>query len=99
MAFFSALGKTIEESGDPHILDKSIQLIRFWKGKAVNDVKGSMSFEILHFELYLATRNWEEVLGIILQKIKYLDCVKYQYLHISIKNLMSLPKTTFCMPL
>ena len=27
----------------------------------------ALAFEILHFESYLTTRNWEEVMGTILQ--------------------------------
>ena len=39
----------------------------------------SLAFEILHFESYLTTRNWEEVMGTILQEKKDLESVKYQY--------------------
>ena len=34
----------------------------------------SLAFEILHFESYLTTRNWEEVMGTILQEKKIGMC-------------------------
>ena len=33
----------------------------------------ALAFEILHFESYLTTRNWEEVMGTILQEKKDLE--------------------------
>ena len=55
----------------------------------------ALAFEILHFESYLTTRNWEEVIGIILQEKKDLERVKYQYLHTSTKEFEKLTKDYF----
>ena len=75
--FFSALGKIIEESGGPHILNECKVLAKgstnsFLRGKRYKQCKRmhellALAFEILHFESYLTTRNWEEVMGTILQ--------------------------------
>ena len=80
MAFFSALGKIIEESGGPHVLDECKVLAKgsinsFLRGKSYKRCKRmhellALAFEILHFESYLTTRNWEEVMGTILQEKK-----------------------------
>ena len=55
----------------------------------------ALAFEILHFESYLRTRNWEEVMGTILQGKKDLDRVKYQYLHTSSKEFDELTEDYF----
>ena len=55
----------------------------------------ALVFEILHFESYLTTRNWEEVMGTILQEKKDLESVKYQHLHTSTKEFDELTKDYF----
>ena len=52
----------------------------------------AVTFDILHFESYLTTRNWEEVLGTILQEKKDLNRAKYQYVHIRTKEFDELTK-------
>ena len=52
----------------------------------------ALTFDILHFESYLTTRNWEEVLGTILQEKKDLNRAKYQYVHIRTKEFDELTK-------
>ena len=76
MALFSALGKIIEESGSLHILGVCKVLAKgsinlFLRGKSYKRCKRmhdllALAFEILHFESYLITRNWEEVMRTIL---------------------------------
>ena len=80
MAFCSALGKITEESGGPHILDECNILAKgslnsFLRGKSYKRCKRidellALAFEILNFESYLTTRNWEEVMETILQEKK-----------------------------
>ena len=55
----------------------------------------ALVFEILHFESYLTTRNWEEVMVTILKEKKDLERVKYQYLHTSIKEFDELTEDYF----
>ena len=55
----------------------------------------TLASEILHFESYLTTRNWEEVMGTILQEKKDLESVKYQYLNTSTKEFDELTKDYF----
>ena len=50
----------------------------------------ALAFESFHFEPYLRTRNREEVLETILQEMKGLNLVKYQYLHTSTLELYEL---------
>ena len=61
--------------------------VKFWsinsflRGKSYKRCKRmhellALVFEILRFESYLTTRNWE-VMGTTLQKKKDLECVKY----------------------
>ena len=56
----------------------------------------ALAFEILHFEAYLTTTNWEETIGTIPQeKKKDSECVKYQYLDTSTKEFNELTKDYF----
>ena len=78
--FFSALGKIIEESGGPHILNECKVLAKgsinsLLRGKSCKRCKRmhellALAVEILYFESNLTTRNWEEVMGTILQEKK-----------------------------
>ena len=64
MAFFSAIGKYIADSGGPHILNESCVLQKgslnaFIKGKAYNRCKTihqllAAALEILHFRSFLS---------------------------------------------
>ena len=68
--FFSALGKIIEESGGPHILEKVLRGKSYKRCKRMHELL-AIAFEILHFESCLTTRNWEKVMGTILQGNSY----------------------------
>ena len=68
--FFSALGKIIEESGGPHILEKVLRGKSYKRCKRMHELL-AIAFEILHFESRLTTRNWEKVMGTILQGNSY----------------------------
>ena len=109
MGFFSALVKTIVKSSDPHILDECKisakgSINSFLKGKSYKQCKGmhvllALAFEILQFESYLTTTNWEEVMGTILQGKKIWNVSNTSTCIPAPKNLMNLPKTSFCMSL
>ena len=63
----------------------------FLKGKSYKRCKKThellvLDFEIFHFDSYLTKRKREEVLITILQEMKDLYRVEYQYLHTSIKE-------------
>ena len=67
MTFFPAIGKIIEESSGPHILDECKILAKasinsFLRGKSYKRCKRmhellALALEIIHFESYLTTRN------------------------------------------
>ena len=70
---FSFLGKTIEQSVGPHILDEckilakgSINSKSYKRCERMREVLAP-AFEIVHFESYLTIRNLEEIMGTILQ--------------------------------
>ena len=109
MVFFSVLGKIIEESGGPHILDEykilaKVQLIRFWKEKTTNDAKACMNFELLLLKFFILSRIWRPEIWKkfweLFQKKRKIWTVSNTNTSIPApKNFMNLPKTTFCMSL
>ena len=92
MAFFSALGKLINESGAPHFLNeleilKPGSLNGFIKGKSYNRCKRiheylSLAMESLHLESFLQTFDYpEEMKSIIRRDLSLLkkEPSTYQY--------------------
>ena len=76
----------------------------FLRGKSYKRCKRmhellTLSFEILHFESYLKTRNWEEIMGTILQEKNIWKVSNTNTCIARLNNLINLSKTTFCMSL